>query len=176
MGSKRKRSADDSPLSICSFGAVSTLEAQSPAPFPSNGWDFTSASRVKNSDWGNRTRKRFRDNRPDEHTIHGMLPTCLEREDSMLMASRKHVKQAIRRPTQPPRTLARSIQQHSTPIPSTNHLDCLKTAKIDAAFFLETTTCAARPTIHVVCSNAAQPNRVAPASLRRLRSSSAKRE
>ncbi|KAF1914079.1 hypothetical protein BDU57DRAFT_456407 [Ampelomyces quisqualis] len=33
-------------------------------------WDFASASRVKCSDWGNRTRKRFRDNRPDEHAVH----------------------------------------------------------------------------------------------------------
>jgi hypothetical protein len=37
----------------------------------SNGWDFASASRVKSSDWGNRTRKRVRDNRPDERAIHG---------------------------------------------------------------------------------------------------------
>ncbi|CAO2657127.1 Nn.00g032530.m01.CDS01 [Neocucurbitaria sp. VM-36] len=86
MALKRKRSVDDSPLSISSFGAVSTPEAQSPTPFPHgfdgsmdldvdtasrpNAWDFMSASRVKNSDWGNRTRKRFRDNRPDERAIH----------------------------------------------------------------------------------------------------------
>lgn len=37
----------------------------------SNGWDFTRAHRVKPSEWGNRTRKRVRDNRPDEHAIHG---------------------------------------------------------------------------------------------------------
>ncbi|KAF2027009.1 hypothetical protein EK21DRAFT_72909 [Setomelanomma holmii] len=86
MGFKRKRSVDDSPLSISSYGAVSTPEAQSPTPFPQgfdgamdmdmdtasrhNGWDFASASRVKSGDWGNRTRKRFRDNRPDERAIH----------------------------------------------------------------------------------------------------------
>lgn len=84
MGFKRKRSMDDSPMSISSFGAVSTPEAQSPTPFPqhcdgamdidaaarSTAWDFMSASRVKSSDWGNRTRKRFRDNRPDERAIH----------------------------------------------------------------------------------------------------------
>jgi hypothetical protein len=89
MGFKRKHSVDDSPLSISSFGAVSTPDSQSPMHFSkgydgtmevdaqitsrSNGWDFTSASRVKSSDWGNRTRKRVRDNRPDERTIHGML-------------------------------------------------------------------------------------------------------
>ncbi|KAH7078676.1 hypothetical protein BKA63DRAFT_541454 [Paraphoma chrysanthemicola] len=86
MGFKRKRSADDSPLSVSSYGTAWTPEAQSPTPFPlgldgamdmdvdvasrSNGWDFASASRVKSSDWGNRTRKRFRDNRPDERAIH----------------------------------------------------------------------------------------------------------
>jgi hypothetical protein len=89
MGFKRKRAADDSPLSISSFGAVATPESQSPMHFSRgydgtmamdahttsrpNGWDFASASRVKSSDWGNRTRKRVRDNRPDERAIHGML-------------------------------------------------------------------------------------------------------
>jgi hypothetical protein len=93
MSCKRKRSADDSPVSVSSFGAVSTPGAQSPISFPStfqgsmqmdvdssarhNGWDFASASRVKGGDWGNRTRKRFRDNRADERAIHGMPPqTC----------------------------------------------------------------------------------------------------
>lgn len=83
---KRKRSVDDSPLSVSSYNAFSTPEAQSPIPFPDNfngsshmdidsssrhnGWDFASASRVKSGDWGNRTRKRVRDNRPDEQSIH----------------------------------------------------------------------------------------------------------
>jgi hypothetical protein len=87
MCSKRKRSVDDSPLS--SYGAFSTPEAQSPIPFPQtfhgsmdmdvdtcsrpSGWDFASASRVKNTDWGHRTRKRVRDNRPDERSIHRMF-------------------------------------------------------------------------------------------------------
>ncbi|OAL52716.1 hypothetical protein IQ07DRAFT_381151 [Pyrenochaeta sp. DS3sAY3a] len=87
MAHKRKRSVNDSPLSVSSFGgALSTPEAQSPTPFPQNydgsmdmqidstsrssAWDFFSASRVKSGDWGNRTRKRFRDNRPDERVIH----------------------------------------------------------------------------------------------------------
>lgn len=86
MSHKRKRSVNDSPLSISSFGAVSTPEALSPTPFPHgvdgamdvdvtgsqyNGWDFSSANRIK-GDWGNRTRKRVRDNRPDERSIHGV--------------------------------------------------------------------------------------------------------
>lgn len=86
MGLKRKHSSDDSPLSISSFGAVSTPDAQLPMSFikgydkmmdthahatsRSNGWDFISASRVKSNDWGNRTQKRVRDNRPDEQAIH----------------------------------------------------------------------------------------------------------
>jgi len=93
MAFKRKRSDDDSPLSVSSYGgAVSTPEAQSPTPFVQsfdgsmdldvdtsrhNGWDFASASRVKSGDWGNRTRKRFRDNRPDVRSIHGMPPRTL---------------------------------------------------------------------------------------------------
>ncbi|KAF2845323.1 hypothetical protein T440DRAFT_278439 [Plenodomus tracheiphilus IPT5] len=85
MTIKRKRSEDDSPLSISSFGGLSTPETQSPSFFSryegamemdtdsasrSNPWNFANASRVKSSDWGYRTRKRFRDNRPDEQSIH----------------------------------------------------------------------------------------------------------
>ncbi|KAF3004205.1 hypothetical protein E8E13_006806 [Curvularia kusanoi] len=88
MGIKRKHFDDASPTSISSSGAVSTPDAQSPTHFPlgmdgsmdmdmdtqsnsrSNGWDFTRAHRVKPSDWGNRTRKRVRDNRPDERAVH----------------------------------------------------------------------------------------------------------
>jgi hypothetical protein len=96
MGLKRKLS-DASPFSVSSFGTISTPDAQSPAPFPQhcnntmdldtdapprpNGWDFASASRTKSSDWGNRTRKRHRDGRPDERTIHGMqLPSPLQKD------------------------------------------------------------------------------------------------
>lgn len=86
MTIKRKRSEDDaSPLSISSFGGLSTPETQSLSLFSpydgtvemetdsasrSNPWNFANASRVKSSDWGHRTRKRFRDNRPDERSIH----------------------------------------------------------------------------------------------------------
>lgn len=87
MGFKRKQSFDDSSFSVLSSGANSTPDAQSPICFSkaqdgmmdldtnsrSNAWDFASASRVKSSDWGNRTRKRMRDDRPDEHAIHGTL-------------------------------------------------------------------------------------------------------
>jgi hypothetical protein len=80
MGSKRKRSTDDSPVSISSY-TWSTPEAQSPIPQSfdgmdvdnarqQNAWDFSNASRTKSSDWGMRTRKRVRDNRPDERSIH----------------------------------------------------------------------------------------------------------
>lgn len=91
MGLKRKHFDDASPTSISSFGAVSTPDAQSPTHFPlsmdgamdmemdtqsiprSNGWDFARAHRTKPGDWGNRTQKRVRDNRPDERAIHGKL-------------------------------------------------------------------------------------------------------
>ncbi|KAF2009329.1 hypothetical protein BU24DRAFT_428866 [Aaosphaeria arxii CBS 175.79] len=95
MGFKRKRSTlDDSPLSMSSFASLNTPEAQSPTPIPHalhsimdidpqsqpytdpaarfgpvKDW-FAHAQRVKASDLGCRTRKRFRDNRPDERTIH----------------------------------------------------------------------------------------------------------
>ncbi|UPX13543.1 uncharacterized protein EKO05_0004049 [Ascochyta rabiei] len=85
MGIKRKHTDDASPTSISSAGFVSTPDAQSPTPYPQfdgtmemdteilpriHGWDFSRAHRVKSSDWGNRTRKRVRDNRPDERAVH----------------------------------------------------------------------------------------------------------
>lgn len=88
MAIKRKHFDDASPASISNFGAGSTPNAQSPTCFPHgldgtmdtemdtestpriHGWDFTRAQRVKSSDWGLRTRKRVRDNRPDERAIH----------------------------------------------------------------------------------------------------------
>lgn len=90
MTIKRKRAGDDSPF---------TPDTQSPSHYArgydgamdmetdmvmdmdmhtntdtssrSTTWTFATASRVKGSDWGHRTRKRFRDNRPDEDSIHG---------------------------------------------------------------------------------------------------------
>ena len=85
MSCKRKRSVDESPVSACSFGSFATPEAQSPTPIASGyamdmeapmsrgmGWDFSNLGRVKSGDWIQRTRKRVRDNRPDEHVVHGM--------------------------------------------------------------------------------------------------------
>ncbi|KAF1974353.1 hypothetical protein BU23DRAFT_505336 [Bimuria novae-zelandiae CBS 107.79] len=84
MGFKRKRSVDESPLSVSSFGSFATPEAQSPIPLSNGfsameldapisrgtGWDFSNLGRIKSGDWNMRTRKRFRDNRPDERVIH----------------------------------------------------------------------------------------------------------
>jgi hypothetical protein len=85
MGLKRKRSMDQSPLSTSSYTA-STPEAQSPTPLPDNHFAMdmdisprfnmsrardAHNGRVTSSDLGCRTRKRFRDNRPDESVIHG---------------------------------------------------------------------------------------------------------
>jgi hypothetical protein len=123
MGSKRKRSVDDSPLS--SYGAFSTPEAQSPIPFPQtfhgsmdmdldtcsrpSGWDFASASRVKNTDWGHRTRKRVRDNRPDERSIHRMFLHSLTKPVLVTKNSQK--------------TLYKNSSPHSatTPTPPPSH-------------------------------------------------------
>ncbi|KAF2110369.1 hypothetical protein BDV96DRAFT_501234 [Lophiotrema nucula] len=86
MGFKRKRSIDQSPLSVSSWTA-STPEAQSPTPLPHDMdtvMDLDISSRLDtdfrkrwesrrerlHSDIGSRTRKRFRDNRPDERAIH----------------------------------------------------------------------------------------------------------
>ncbi|KAF2476661.1 uncharacterized protein BDR25DRAFT_252819 [Lindgomyces ingoldianus] len=85
MGLKRKRSMDDSPVSTSSF-AASTPEAQSPTPIPHQfdgamdldisshfslgRWWESRPGRLSSSDVGSRTRKRFRDNRPDERVIH----------------------------------------------------------------------------------------------------------
>ncbi|KAF2641681.1 hypothetical protein P280DRAFT_468239 [Massarina eburnea CBS 473.64] len=91
MGHKRKRSTSISPFSTTSsIFSSSTPETQSPATFPIhdsamaidapfqrvNAWDFSSVGRVKSSyggssgDWGLRTKKRIRNNRPDECIIH----------------------------------------------------------------------------------------------------------
>lgn len=96
MGIKRKHFDEASPTSVCSPGFVSSPDAQWPAHFPqgldgtadtdmdleptprSGGWDFSRAHRTKSSDWGLRTRKRVRDNRPDERAIQGtqLSPTA----------------------------------------------------------------------------------------------------
>ncbi|EDU49794.1 hypothetical protein PtrSN002B_005364 [Pyrenophora tritici-repentis] len=78
MGFKRKHSTEDSSLSIASFRAFSISDTPCIPQYDpyfevssrSNAWDFSCASRVKSSDWGNRTRKRVRDSRPDEREVH----------------------------------------------------------------------------------------------------------
>ncbi|KAL1796784.1 hypothetical protein ACET3X_005324 [Alternaria dauci] len=110
MGLKRKHTSDDSPLSASSFGSVSTTDTQPPMSFSNgydrtmevdaptnlrtNAWDFMSASRVKSSDWGNRTRKRVRDNRPDERVIH-------ENTLNMLFAAQRNHPDASPIPSDP---------------------------------------------------------------------------
>ncbi|KAH6620238.1 hypothetical protein C7974DRAFT_228734 [Boeremia exigua] len=125
MGIKRKHLDDASHTSVSSFGAISTPDAQSPTHSPygmdgtmdmemdtevapkMNGWDFTRAHRVKPSDWGNRTRKRVRDNRPDNHTIH---ETTVHK---LFLAQRHHPHASpVLAPTQP--AIAVSKPQKST--------------------------------------------------------------
>ncbi|KAF1365953.1 hypothetical protein EJ07DRAFT_92683 [Lizonia empirigonia] len=118
MGVKRKHFDDASPTSTSSAGFVSTPDAQSPLPYiqydsamdmdneaspRTNSWDFSRAQRVKSSDWGNRTRKRVRDNRPDERAIHGTNSPCL------LIARQNTVHKLF---------LAQRQHPHASPIPS----------------------------------------------------------
>jgi hypothetical protein len=189
MSCKRKRSADDSPLSVSSFGAVSTPGTQSPTPFPHSfhgsmqmdvdssarhsGWDFASASRVKSGDWGNRTRKRFRDNRADERAIHGMSPEIVPQINGVLIACRKHATETLLRATQPSRRIARTVRHHTRPTACPSHLE---TAKVHAALVLETTARTARSTTHLLVPNATTTNRRTAATLRRLRHPAAERE
>ncbi|CAI9626296.1 unnamed protein product [Alternaria burnsii] len=130
MGLKRKHSSDDSPLSMSSFGSVSTpdtqlpmsfskgydkvMETDAPATMRTNAWDFMSASRVKSSDWGNRTRKRVRDNRPDERAIH-------ENTLNMLFAAQRNYPDASPIPSHPLPMHQQPISIPSKPQKSTLH-------------------------------------------------------
>ena len=114
MGFKRKRSVDESPVSACSFGSFATPEAQSLTPIASGhamemdapmsrgtGWDFSNLGRVKSGEWIQRTRKRLRDNRPDERTIHGMHRTFAPlKQRRVLIQHRNDHEQTLLRPTQ----------------------------------------------------------------------------
>jgi hypothetical protein len=88
MALKRKRSPDESPLSISSYTG-STPDAQSPTPLPDQydgameldmprSFDLWARRKggVEGSSLGCRTRKRVRDNRPDERVIHGKPLMC----------------------------------------------------------------------------------------------------
>ena len=128
MGIKRKHFDDASPTSVSSSGFVSTPDAQSPTRFPqgldgsmdmemdaeatpkTNSWDFSRAQRTKSSDWGLRTRKRVRDNRPDERVIQG---TCLETTSMQPRSgANEHTENTVQK-------LFLAQRQPQTPIPST---------------------------------------------------------
>jgi hypothetical protein len=181
MGSKRKRCMDDSPLSVSSY-TWSTPETQSPIPFPhdamqmdvdacsrNNGWDFANASRVKSSDWGNRTRKRFRDNRPDERSIHGMSCDASDIGKGILIPRRNYPSETLLRTTQPPRRLSRSVRTPADPTTNTSTLEA--STEVDTTFVLETASCAPRPA-HLL---ATPPSRASIAVLRRLRLAASER-
>lgn len=187
MGMKRKHIDEESPVSISSFGAVSTPDALSPTQCPqgmvgamdmemdteslprSNGWDFTRAHRTKSSDWGNRTRKRVRDNRPDERAIHGtsslpFRPDTL-RSKHVLIKSRKHSPQTLPRPTATSPRLAYPFR------PSTTHTalhNCPETAEIYITFLLED-ICTAGPGAHLFISDYTSTKWRARAAVRGLR-------
>lgn len=166
MALKRKRSVDESPISVSSFGSVATPEAQSPTPIPIQydsamdldatshrglglGWNFSSVGRVKGGDWGLRTRKRFRDNRPDERVIHGMLRNATLSEVIQTDFPRKHYKQALLRPAQ---ASSRRTHYVGGPPISTGCACSPEAAEVDITFFLEITSTACPGSSH---SNAA---------------------
>jgi hypothetical protein len=186
MGSKRKRSDDDSPLSVSSYGAFSTPEAQSPIPFPRSfdgamdvdtssrhtGWDFARASRVKSSDWGNRTRKRFRDNRPDENAIHRTFHVKFLCFCIVLTAPRKHATKALLCTTVPPRRFARAFRPGPGSTARSSHL---KAAEVNPAFLLEAAPRTASPA-YLLCTAAGAIAGCTATTLRRLRHTTAKRQ
>lgn len=124
---KRKRSMDSSPLSISSFGTAPTPEAQSPCPFPDNfdfsmdldtcphstlfsrSWD----ARLSSSEMGSRTRKRFRDNRPDERVIHGMYPIYTSQRLESYLSNNCTIENTISKLFQ-----AQRLHPHASPIPT----------------------------------------------------------
>lgn len=148
MGFKRKRSVDESPVSVCSFAGFATPDAQSPAPTPNGysgmmdvdapisrgtGWDFSNLGRIKSSDWGLRTRKRVRDNRPDEHIIHGMLSTLPVAIRKQINDPRNHHQQALLRTAQAASRGAHIIR-HAARATGTGSAEA---AKVNAARVLE---------------------------------------
>lgn len=69
MAIKRKRTMDHA-VGLCATHMDTDTNLDTSAAPASNPWTFANASRIKSSDWGHRTRKRYRDNRPDEQAIH----------------------------------------------------------------------------------------------------------
>ncbi|EON62493.1 hypothetical protein W97_01716 [Coniosporium apollinis CBS 100218] len=125
MALKRKRSNDGfSPISTSSFLSTSTYGSQSPTPaprvqstgsmivdgpVPSNSitaWT-TGVRKPNSSDLNSRTRKRFRDNRPDESVIH-------ENTISKLFTAQReypHAAPVLSQPLAPPPTAVPTSQK-----------------------------------------------------------------
>ena len=148
MGFKRKRSVDESPVSVSSFSSCATPEAQSPTPTPNGfnntmeidapmsrgtGWDFSNLGRVKSGDWGMRTRKRHRDNRPDERVIHGTHSHILPKTvGTQADKDRNHHQQALLCTTQAAR------RAHPVWHPSiATSPRCTEASKVNVAYLLE---------------------------------------
>ena len=120
MGVKRKRSFDSSPASIASITASSCRESTSPTPMPRQLPESVMEMDVPGNTLGSptwcrdrtdhlvaklnsRTRKRWRDNRPDDTIIHRMLSW----NHSLVLATnrsvcRKYHRHALCRPTSAP--------------------------------------------------------------------------
>ncbi|OCK82523.1 hypothetical protein K432DRAFT_219228 [Lepidopterella palustris CBS 459.81] len=125
MGLKRKRScSNSSPLSISSFATSTSCGSQSPTPashlfggamdveipVPSHPISLCNRDirRLSSSDLNSRTRKRFRDNRPDESILH---ETTIEK----LFSAQRQFPHAAPIPSQPqPSARCASSTQKST--------------------------------------------------------------
>ncbi|KAJ9644033.1 hypothetical protein H2201_006632 [Coniosporium apollinis] len=123
MALKRKRSSDGfSPTSTSSFLSTTTYGSQSPTPaprvqftgsmvvdgpVPSNSitaWT-TGIRKPYSSDLNSRTRKRFRDNRPDESVIYA---SSLRRKENI--RTRRQSRPNLKLFLQQPHRLARSLR------------------------------------------------------------------
>ena len=120
MGVKRKRSFDSSPSSISSIAASSCRESTSPTPMPrqlperimemdvprnmsdSSTWWHSRTDHLA-ATLNTRTRKRWRDNRPDDIVIHRMMPWNHSPVSATnLNVYRKYHRYALCRPTPAP--------------------------------------------------------------------------
>lgn len=159
MGLKRKRSVDVSPsMSTSSFLSSPSRTSTSPCPGPHQYYnEMEIEPPIANStflSWGeayreplsarlnSRTRKRARDNRPDEEMIHGKM-ICSTRlwPCSMLTRDRKNVSETLLRPTTTARRYHAIIYRISTSHP----LRCAG-PKINTPLLLESSQCTSATT------------------------------
>jgi hypothetical protein len=146
MGLKRKRSIDVSPsTSTSSFLSSPSRTSTSPCPDPDqyyNQMDIEAPiANTSFSSWGNtrhesfssqlnsRTRKRFRDNRPDVEIIHGKIDHKTRLYSNILTHPRKYIPETLLRTATTPGRYHAIIH----PLPTSNRA-C---PEINTPFLLE---------------------------------------